>query len=115
MTRAGNPRNDPANYAKMLEPYASNEEASAAYAAFFEELYELRNKYRIPDLFYVAEMMVSFEKGTGSAMLSGHIGNPSRKPMLAAFGYGEAKAEHDADLLMLQTEGASSVDRRTRK
>lgn len=45
--------NDHTNYRKLSEPFPNGTAANDAINAFFEELYELRNKHKIRDVYVV--------------------------------------------------------------
>lgn len=63
------------------------------WAAFIEELYALRNKYRIPDVLLVAEMYAAYEDGHEGILHSfTSFGDPEHSERLAAFALGQASA-----------------------
>jgi hypothetical protein len=67
---------DPKKYREMCEPHKDAEAAQAALEAFGAELYELRCKHRIADVFWVGEVRALVEDGAEvSLMTVGNVGN----------------------------------------
>jgi len=86
--------NDPENYRKMCEPFASANEANAALEAFFADVRAARKKHRIANVLMVAELRVNYpETGEGSAMVHGFNGDVLMAVPLAAFAYGKTQEE----------------------
>ena len=85
--------NDPENYRKLLEPFATPEAANIALIAFYDEVRAARNKHRIPDVLVVASMNVAYDSGEGRAISRKYDGDISREESMAAYAYGAAGAE----------------------
>ena len=90
----------PGLYRRMCEPFENYEEANAAWSAFYEGVRELREKHRIKDLYFVAEIaIVHDDESERQAMMSAHVGDSTRRLLLAAYGYHESQAAHE-DMLV---------------
>lgn len=87
-------KKDVKNYQEMCIPYESQDEANKATGAFYEELGELRKKYKIRDCLVV--IYGSFKNGDdeGEFMNSIGFGNSLNQLPMAAFAYGKEKHEH---------------------
>lgn len=88
--------NDPATYRAMSAPFPTPEACNAAITAFSEELRALRLKHRIRDVYVVIAGAVVYEgdDGEGEWMTTLAMGNAAMQPALAAYGLGEAQADH---------------------
>lgn len=85
---------DSANYRKLSEPMATSQEADAALEAFWEELYELRNKHRITDVSIVFRVNYLADDGQEASVTStAHYGDVNNHEAMMAFGLGQAAAE----------------------
>ena len=89
----------PDNYRKLCEPFPSAEAAEDALNAFWEELYELRNKHRIPDLTVVARAnFASDDDDEASVMVDVHCGDRLQKEPMLAWAFGRAQADRQAEI-----------------
>lgn len=93
---------NPARYRKAAEPHASPEAASEAVEAFFDEVAELRVKYKIRDLLMVYGLCFTERDGskTTSLGVSG-FGNQTLWESMAAFAYGREKAARETRIRQL--------------
>ncbi|HKY40667.1 MAG TPA: hypothetical protein VJN18_32250 [Polyangiaceae bacterium] len=107
---------NPKLYAQMCKPFESIEEANAALQAFVDEIYELRAKHRIRDVTLLCEIAVDYEGEEREFRITNHFGSELRKLPLLAYGYGEAKAEHNAMVEAYESAGnRAGKDRPGRK
>lgn len=88
----------PDNYRKLCEPFPSAAAADEALDAFWLELYELRNKHKIPDLSVVAAVSATAESGEATLMVDVHIGDQLRKESMLAWAFGQAQSERQAEI-----------------
>ena len=95
-----NNAHDPALYRRMSEPFASIEEANEHVIPFFQELAELRKKYRIKDVSVVVECNVLDPDGKeeGSSGASLHLGHALNKLHMLAREYGAERERFTAAL-----------------
>ena len=82
---------DGANYRKMLEPFESTEKANDAMASFFNDLYELRNKHKIPDVHVVVQIGYVIEDDESSAFAAMHIGDEINAEKMTAYAFSQAQ------------------------
>jgi hypothetical protein len=102
----------PATYAKLSEPFESNEAINEAWFAFQKELYELRKKHRVRDLTLVLGGSFVQDGEPAEARITMHFGSSLNKLPALAFAYGEAKAEQTAMLAEAELAGARRGNRR---
>lgn len=87
---------DPENYLKMSKPFENSETATEALSKFYEEVSELRKKYVIRDMLIVIAGSVKQQDGEiGDFMATQTFGDQLHHHTLAAYAYGQTKAEHD--------------------
>ena len=96
--------NDPANYRRLSEPFASPDDAEKALDQFLDELMELRNKHRIRDMAYVLSVPVAYPAGEADCIITGHFGSSAQRLPLMAYGHAEAVAEHENQLAEIQAK-----------
>ena len=88
---------DPDNYTQMSVPFESSELANEALSGFYNELREIRKKYKIPDVLIVTKGSVKTEDGTtGDYIQHSSFGNSLNQLPMAAYAYGQIQAEHEA-------------------
>lgn len=88
--------NDPENYARMIVPHATIDEAEAAWRGFWQEVYESRKKYRIAEAVVIGQVRWSNEGGNlMGANLTGSMGDDVSILRMMAAAYGEMKLKHD--------------------
>jgi hypothetical protein len=88
-------RNDPKVYREMCLP-KTVEQANADWTAFAGELYELRVKHRIADVYVIARMPIQYDDGDEAPQnVSAHFGDVlNREPMTAwAVGFESANRQ----------------------
>lgn len=85
--------NDPENYRKMSEPFATAEEGNAAIDSFFVELRALRNKHRLADVLMVVSISMSYEAGEGRAITQSMHGDALKAEGMAACSLGRLQEE----------------------
>lgn len=88
-------KNDPANYRKLAEPFPDSESANGAINAFWEELYELRNKHRLANLHVTISVNVAYPEGEVPVMVTLHMGDALQALPMAAWAFGHEKASHE--------------------
>lgn len=97
----------PDNYRELSKPFKSQEEADAAIHAFWDELYELRNKHRIPDLTVVLCANVKPEdEDEGTVMLESHMGDELKRETMLAWAFGRAQADRQGNIARLIGKGS---------
>lgn len=79
-------KNDPDLYRDLSHPFEARADASKAIEDFFEELYEIRAKYNIPDLVMCVQVNI---KGEGPSYATISIGDDNHAESMAAMAYGE--------------------------
>ena len=82
---------NPELYAEMCVPFDSLEAASESLRQFYEELADLRRKYRIMDVLCVSQ--VAYADGVGFSMSA--LGSSLAVEPLAAYGYGTARLRRE--------------------
>lgn len=88
-------KHDPKNYRALCEPHANENAANDAIEAFWNEFYEIRNKYKIPDALVVFRIAAASSDGDETehiGMLS--AGSDLNRERLAAWAHGRASAEY---------------------
>jgi len=79
---------NPERYKRLSEPFESPEAVNEAYAGFFRELGELREKYKIPDVLAVVEANVVAPNGSVmKAVTTFQWGDMSRRGTLVLYLY----------------------------
>ena len=101
--------NDADNYAEMMKPHADAEAADTTLKAFFQELYELRNKHRLANVSVIVSDSVS---GSGCFYWSGHCGDENQREAMAAWNLGNSSsARQDAIRQAMATGAATNANR----
>ena len=95
---------DPDNYIEMRKGYPTLEEADAAMHNFWNEFYELRNKYRIADAHVIIAITIA---GKGDMMLAMHAGNELMQEPMAAWALGNASANRQENIARLLAQSKS--------
>lgn len=86
--------NDPDNYSKMLVPFESMDAANEALTKFFDEVGEIRKKYKIPDVLIITKGSIRHEDGSeGDFMNHSGFGSMLNQLPMAAYCYGQVQAE----------------------
>jgi hypothetical protein len=96
-------KNDPDQYRKCSEPFATAEEANAAVQAFWEEAYELRVKHNLANVSFVIGDSIA---ESGEFFVCNHIGTSIMWEGMAALMYGQASAARQASVRAMLSEGA---------
>lgn len=87
--------NDPENYRRMAEPFASPQEANAALDAFFDDVRAARQKHRIADVLTVTMFTVRYADGEeGAALAHCHNGEVLKAESMAAYALGSEQQRH---------------------
>ncbi len=93
---------DPDNYAAMAVPYESTDAADEALTKFYEEVSDLRKKYKVTDVLIVTKGSVKFEDGKiGDFMNHSHLGNSLNQLSMSAYAYGQIQAVHEETISKL--------------
>lgn len=83
-------------YHKMCEPFASAEEANNAIDGFWDEVYALRVKHKIPDVHVVLYATYLTEDGEVSeCAVDFHAGDVTKSEMMLAWAFGRAQADRE--------------------
>ena len=101
--------NAPDNYREISVPFENVEIANAAVQAFQTELYELRNKHRIQDLVFVAQVAVKYAEGEGSPTVVGMFGDENKMESLTGFAYGRASAMRQERISRVVEDACSAI------
>ncbi len=88
-------------YYKMNQPFENKDVANESIMKFYEELGELREKYKIADLFVITRGSVKYEDKIGEFMDTMSYGDPLKQEALAAYGYGQSQADYRAIINMV--------------
>lgn len=83
------PFNNPKQYQKCATPFPTVQEADAAVQAFWDEVYELRNKHGIANISFVIYDEIA---ESGPFFICNHIGDSFKQEPMAAFLFGQAGA-----------------------
>jgi len=90
-------KNDMQQYREVSIPHESFEVANERVVKFCDELYELRNKYKIRDLLFVMRFSAIREDGMeAEATLTNHYGAAENMEGIAAYAYGELASRRQA-------------------
>lgn len=101
--------NDPANYRRLCEPI-TQADANKRVGEFLEELYTLRNKYGIRDVFIVTELTIKNEDGQeGELMAIAHFGNHARREPMAAYAFGAEQARRELTIAAVRRGAAKQT------
>lgn len=79
-----NEKQDHEKYHRLSQPFESAAKAEAALDAFFEDLYEIREKHNLPDLMVVVRIPLP----EGDSFTTVNVGNELYGEMMAAFAMG---------------------------
>lgn len=91
-------KSDAVNYRELTEPLPIDQ-VNANMKAFADELYELRNKYRIADMLFVVRPSVKYDDGEiGCPMMLNHFGDSVLTEGMAAFAFGRASTERQENI-----------------
>lgn len=91
---------DPGNYRRLSEPFPSFADAEAAVNGFWDELYELRNKWRIADIVMAMSVPLVENGAETKIVMILSAGSSAERLPLVAQAFGQIKEEHD-ELLRL--------------
>lgn len=93
-------KKDPALYRRMSLPFTSKDEAGDAVREFCQEVRAVREKHKIPDVAMCVgcNYLGEHEGEELVAFLDVHIGDTGNRLPMAAFLFGEAKADQSAQL-----------------
>ncbi len=95
--------NDPDNYARMILPHETIDEAEAAWKGFWADVYEARKKHRIAEAVVIGQVRWKDEKGElQGANLTGSMGNEVSVLRMLAHAYGEMKGRFEKMLMKLE-------------
>lgn len=86
-------KHNAANYRKCLEPFVSPEEANNELEAFWNEFYELRNKYGIPDMLVTLMFSIATEDDEVQHLAMFSCGSDMNVERMAAYAHGRASAQ----------------------
>lgn len=106
-------KHDPKLYLEMCQPHESADEAGKQIKAFFEEIGELRKRYRIADVHIIAQTNCLVPSGAmGIAGLSMHYGDSANGLTMTAREYARERQAHRAmlDRLLAMTDGNGDED-----
>lgn len=76
-------------FQKASIPFETADDANHAAQEFWNEVYELRIKYKIANVSFIIEDQVA---GSGVFLATGHIGEASKEETMAAWHFGQASA-----------------------
>lgn len=85
---------DEAKYRELLEPFPSFSAANEAAGAFFEEVREARNRYKIPDALVILKGSALTNEGAEGVWITAqHNGSELEREQMAAWAAGYEAAE----------------------
>ena len=96
-------------YYKASKPFETREQANEAISGFYNEVYELRNKYGIANVSIVIKDTIA---GTGGAMSCAFFGNSIENEAMMAYGYGQAVKERQSVIAAMIDEDAITKNTR---
>lgn len=102
--------NDHENHRRCQEPFKTVDEAQAAIDGFQEELYAIRNKYRIADVVFIVQS--SFKNADGEELapiLLGVFGASERLEPLCAYAMGKASAMRQETVSRIMESAAATA------
>jgi hypothetical protein len=89
--------NDPDLYRELAVPFGDVEDANVALEDFYEELREIRAKYKIADVYVVVAVRAILEDGTEGEFMSNSMNGNSLKALpMVAWAFGKEKADFSA-------------------
>jgi hypothetical protein len=100
----------PDNYRELSKPFDGPEAANKALAAFQDELYELRNKHRIANFYWVAKIPLKYEDGDeGEQFVVAHYGDELKREEMAAFAFGYESSHRQERIAKLLKHATKAV------
>lgn len=99
---------DESNYWDLCKPFESTEALEDAVRGFWEEFYELRNKYRLTDVHVTVRASV---KDAGDVMTTLHAGSEMYVEAMTAWALG--RAQGDRQEIIAKMVSGRSVKRRS--
>lgn len=102
---------DTENYAELSKPFESVEAAEKALNDFWNEFYELRNKYKIPDVYSI----VRFETPNGQMMTKLHAGNGLYAESMTAWAFGHEQATRQESIAKILDDACKAYSHKHRK
>lgn len=90
-------KNDPNTYLEMSKPHESVDKANEDLEKFYEEVSELRKKYKLREVFVIVETPVIFnsEEEFSDSISNCYFGNALNKERICTYAYGQAKQEQE--------------------
>lgn len=108
--------NVPHKYRELCEPFATINDANAAFESFQKELYELRCKHRVRDLVFIAQLAVKYEDGDeGSPIVVGMFGDETKMEGMTAYAFGRASAERNERVMRMTESGCDAIKQPKRR
>lgn len=107
---------DQENYYQLSKPFDSPAEAEAAVEAFWQELYALRNKHKLPDVYVILAIPIRYEDGdVGNVMARLHAGDELRAESMVAWAFGREGAMRQERTAKIEAMGAAIKARPSKK
>lgn len=100
--------NDHETLRKVSVPFASCEEAEAAWKAFFEEVYAARVKHKITDVLLVGSFNAMMDGEEGGLFAMSSMGSVERTASLSAWAFAQCQKTHEERLAKLVRSGGMS-------
>jgi len=97
-------------YNEMNQPFEDRDIANESLMKFYEEVGELRKKYKVADLFIVTRGSVKYGDKIGEFMNTMFYGDSLKQESLAAFGFGQAQADYREIINMVLSEAKKAKD-----
>lgn len=98
-------------YLEMSKPFASGEAAETAVNAFFEEVYELRNKYKLADIHIVGRIPVA----DGLIHCAMHFGDLNLAEAMAAWAFGYEQSRRQQRIAEIYNGSIQAITHKNRK
>jgi hypothetical protein len=102
---------NPDNYYDLSKPFESQEAASEAIEAFWNDFYDLRNKHRITDAYLIIRLPV---KDIGPVMTTLHAGDSLMSEQMTAWAMGREASDRQAAIAKI-IDRAGGVSRKASK
>lgn len=96
--KQGETINDPANYAKMSEPFESKDKANQALQAFADEVSAARKRHGIANVIIIIKDSCLYDGEPGDFLNLMQLGSSQEHEAMAAYAFGAIQAERRANI-----------------
>lgn len=92
----------------------SQQQAAQDWDAFCEELYELRRKHRIAELYTVGQQPIVDQENEGVVHGAAHFGDQTKREAIAAWAFGFESAQRQAAIAKIVADAAQGIKHKRR-